>query len=195
MKEILLYSEINIICILIVGMLTLRAKDSIFSEAQKILFRMLGVSTILLFVSDILWISDIGSLFGKIRLVSTWMNAIYYICLTLCSYFWFLYSENIQWIYEKKATKFLLISFIPIAILLALSLLSVKTGWLFYVGENNEYHRGWLYPLHPMINYGYILFTSGKALYFSKKTKNYQQSQVYRMLAHFVIMPVLAGMI
>lgn len=192
MNEVLLYSEINIACIGVLLILLLKVHNSMFLQSQRFFFRIVAVCSIAFFVFDAMWILFTEDVLTAPWLVQSSMVCLYFVFSVLTGYFWFLFSEDAQGAdYRQNRLKAFAAS-IPALIMIALSIASLKTGWLFVIDANDVYHRGPLYLLQVAVGGGYIVVTAAKALYLSTKTKVYQQKQRYRALASFVVLPTIA---
>ncbi len=192
---VLLYGEINLICILAFGMLAWKVNGSMFLQSQRFYFRLVALSAIALFSSDLLWNFSENGLWMPSRSMNWILNGIYYVCMTLLGYCWFLYSENVQDPARAKSKGYLFLASLPLLFIVLMVLISTKTGWLFYVDEGNHYHRGPLYLLQSITCYGYIFATAIHAQKRSNETKDYYEKQNFRALASFVIIPSVAGML
>lgn len=190
-----LYSEINVLCIAVLLLVGLKLKHSSYEQKHRRFFFFVLLSNCFLFAVDIVWIFvEHGALpFG---IAANWtINAIYYITSGVVSFFWFLYSESVQKSRFVRDRLHIFLCFIPVLLLTALSLVSIKTGWLFGVDETNTYYRGPLYAFQLFLSYGYIMFTAAHALIRSHKAVSYYKKIEYRTLAFFVVPSLCAGAI
>lgn len=183
----ILYGEINTFCILIVGFILYKSQR-LFTEtdARRIFFWLL-VTNMLLFAMDASWSyvnGRSGQLFYVLNLV---MNSGYFVCSILVPYIWFLFSEKqleAAWM-EKR--KYCCLAALPMAVAVALSLLSCYTGTFFTVSGNNVYARGPFYGIHILVGYGYVGITSLHCLLRALRTDSYVQRWKYLSLFFFVV--------
>lgn len=194
-SPVLLYGEINLICILTFGMLAWKVNGSMFLQSHRFYFRLVALSAIALFGSDFLWIFSENGYWLPSRSLNWLLNGVYYVCMTLLGYCWFLYSESVQNPTRAKSKGYLFLTALPLLLVTLLVLISTKTGWLFYIDEGNHYHRGPLFLLQSVICYGYIFATAIRAQKLSNETRDYYEKQNYRALASFVIIPSAAGVL
>lgn len=176
-------------------MLALKVTSSTFLQVQRFYFRLLALSAISLFASDLLWNFSENGLWVPSRILNWTFNAFYYICLTLLGYCWFLYSESVQNPTLPQTKKRVFLSSLPLLIVIALVFISIKTGWLFYIDAENHYQRGPFFFLQSIVCYGYIFFTAVRAQRLSSKAKDYYERQNYRALSSFIIVPAVAGVL
>lgn len=189
----ILYAEVYILCILVLMLIFFKLKMGMALQIRKLLFRFVLISNCCLFVFDAFWvIINSGAL--KVSVGVNWtFNAFYYITVALVSYCWFLYSENVQGSKLVTSVKKRLLCAIPIFLIIILVILSVKFKWLFYIDNNNVYHRGKYYAVQLCCSWGYIIFTASKAWIASFRTKIYSRKIEYRTVGKFVIAPVIFG--
>ncbi len=166
-----------------------------FLQSHRFYFRLVALSAIALFGSDFLWIFSENGYWLPSRSLNWLLNGVYYMCMTLLGYCWFLYSESVQNPTRKKTRKYFFLTALPLLLVALLVLISTKTGWLFYIDEGNHYHRGPLFFLQSVICYGYIFATAIRAQKLSNETRDYYEKQNYRALASFVIIPSAAGIL
>lgn len=194
-SPVLLYGEINLICILVFGMLAWKVNRSMFLQSQRFYFRLMALSAVSLFTSDLLWNFSERGFFLTSQTANWILNSIYYFSMTLLGYCWFLLSETALHPTREKTRSFFLLSALPLLGIAVLILISLKTGWLFYVDSGNRYHRGTLYLLQSFTSYGYIFCAAIRAQRKAYETRDYYEKQNYLTLASFVIIPSIAGIL
>lgn len=190
--ETLLYAEINIFAILILATLLYSILIDIDKQNNKRLFLNVLISQILFFLLDLIWCFIESNYLTTTITVNFIINALYFIMSGICGYFWFIYSEAMQQSIFIKNKKYKLIIFIPTLILTLMTLLSYKTHWIFYIDDNNIYHRGNLHILQIIISYGYVAFTTIKAFIYAIKKENYAERKKYLILSSFTIIPTMS---
>ena len=182
----ILYSQINIFCIIILLLIFFKMKSDLFLSSNQRLFAMVLLSNCALFSLDLLWALCNNRSFELASSVNWLINCLYFILSGVFTLSWFFYSEDIQRSAFIKDRRHSFISAIPFILLTALSLVSLKTGWLFYIDAENVYHRGPLYLLQLPLTYGYIIFTAVKALHLSTHAENHSKRREYRTLSTFI---------
>lgn len=191
----ILYSEVNILCIMFLLLIYSKVKPENYTQQKQILFRKVLLSNCILFVLDVMWIFINSRTFLVGPAVNWALNILYYISSGIVGFYWFVYSESVQNSQLVRDKKHIFLCAVPVMLLSVMTLASIKTGWLFYIDEANVYHRGPFYALQLLISYGYVVFTAGKALVRSGRAVEYSKKVEYRTLACFVIAPLIAGMI
>ncbi|AEE16330.1 GGDEF domain-containing protein [Treponema brennaborense] len=189
----ILYSETNLLCIMLLIFICLKLKSGSFLQTRLHLFRVVLLTNTFFFMLDMLWVFVDGKNITVSTAANWILNILYYIMSGVVSYCWFLYSETVQMSRLVRNRKNKIICAVPIMFLTVLTFASIKFGWLFYIDAANTYHRGPLYPLQLLICAGYVIFTAAKALILAHDTASYTQKTEYRTLACFVVAPLLCG--
>ncbi len=189
------YSEINVLCIVLLLLIFVKLRTGTALQIRKHLFRIVLLTNCFFFTLDIVWVFiDCNSL--KIGIGLNWIiNILYYITSGVVCYYWFLYSENVQRSRLVKDFRCRILCAVPVIILTILTLASVKYKWLFYIDDENAYHRGKYYFIQLIGTWGYILFTAAKAWIKSLRSSNYFKKKEYRTLGDYVIASFICGMI
>ena len=179
-----LYVEINLICILIISLEILQLMRDIDKTPRVRLFTGVMTCALLNFAFDLMW----GFLHAS-GCPEPWswiVNQLYFLSLNFTSVLWMLYAETClgsQW--PRKKSLFWL-SMVP-AILLQVVTLG---GFVFHISPEG-YHRGPLHWLQVLIAYGYIAAPAIKAFFRSNQRRYYAQRSEFRVLASFVVFPLL----
>lgn len=190
--ELALYAEVCLFCIVLLLLIYTRMRRGFDQRSYVVLFRRVLSSNIFLFVLDAVWVYT-NSAAIRFPLLFLIVNALYFAQTGIVGYFWFCYSETLQRSGILRSSKGRFLSLVPLSILALLSLVSIKTGWLFSVSADGHYARGPLYFVQALIAYGYIAFTAGKALYIATHTRSYPRRMEYRTLAAYLIPSFLLG--
>lgn len=193
MSYSVVYTEVNVLCILVLLLLCYKLKNCSYRQNNRHFFTIEILANCVFFAIDVLWKLVDSKLIPTANTANWILNASYFVVSGVVSFCWFIYSEDIQESKLVKGRKNVIICAIPVFILIVLSIVSVKTGWIFYIDSNNMYHRGPLYPLQLLFSYGYILSTAFKALYKSFRSKVFSQKREYVILSTFVIPTIITG--
>lgn len=193
MSSILLYSEVNGVCILVLLLLAIKIRKATFIQRQRnLLFWVLALN-IVFSMLDAVWVFVNHRSF-QISIALNWLlNIGYYILSGALGYLWLKYSETVQKSAFASDQKHRIIALLPLLLLALLTLLSPKTGWMFSIDESNRYHRGPAYAIQLLCSYGYIVFTAAKALLLSFQTNDYRKKSELRVLSTYVIPTLLTG--
>lgn len=152
--------EILMFCAVILVLLLAHDKRSIDGVAVQVLFR------------RILWCALFSVLFYALTFVfdfevlkpyvmaSRISNAAYFVLTLMLPSMWLKYTLMSMGSFKRDWFIPRIVMQIPIVILIACSIASIWTGWIFYVDEKNVYFRGPLYISFIMTIGFYILFSS-----------------------------------
>ncbi len=191
----ILYSEVNTLCILIVLLVLYKVHRSADLRSRKVFFERVLLSTAAFFATDLVCITIDQKLMNW-GVTANWIiNTSYYVLIGVMGFTWFLYSESVQQSVLVKDRKSKILCMIPLCILCILLIVNFKTRILFYVDENNVYHRGELYALQAIVAYAYMLGTAAKAFFKALHTDSYSKRKEYFTLSSFVMLPIMFGVI
>lgn len=155
------------------------------------LFLALIVANVLALITDAgMWLTN-GAPGAGMRELNILVTTVYYILNVPPCALWFLYVHNRLYKDEARIKKLLIPLCIPAALVFALSVLSIFTGWFFYFDAANTYHRGPLFLLFALLCYSYLLASLG--LIFIKR-KRFDKNYI-RPLLTFIAIPFIAGII
>ena len=180
----ILYVEINLICILIVVLEIVQLARDIDKSPRVRLFIGLMCCALLSFGFDLAWALLHAA--GAPEPLSWTVNQLYFLALNLTSVFWMLYAETcMESCWLQKRSLFCL-SLTPAVVLQIITL----AGLVFYIGPEG-YQRGPLHWFQVAVAYLYIFWPAGKAYIKSTQRRYYAHRSEYRMLASFVLFPLL----
>ena len=137
----LLYTEINLAAIILVGIIGFKTNGLSKMVAQRNFAMSIGAE-VFFFLSDTLYVMGVHDLFpcGTVMIMLT--KTVYFFSTALMCYFWFIYFEYIQGSSFVEDRRRMQLASIPIYIMAGLLLVNVFTGILFYVDDAGVYRRG-----------------------------------------------------
>lgn len=193
--SLLLYLEVQILCISIFALLLVKEAMGGNKSSEQIVFCWLLVSCIATFFFDAAW-SLVNAFAPKeLGAFNYLLNICYFIALSANCYLWFLYSEFVQ----RSAVVQMLwrqyLCAIPALIVCVLALVSPFTGALFYLDDAGVYQRGPLHFVQLILCYGYLVFTSLKALLLSLQAKEFQRRRILITISAFIVPVLVAGIL
>lgn len=180
----ILYVEINLICILIVVLEVIQLVRDIDQSPRVRLFTGLMICALFNFGFDLLWGFLHAS--GAPEPFSWAVNQLYFLALNMTSVFWMLYAETCLESPWLKKRRWFWLSLSP-AILLQLVTLA---GLVFHIGPDG-YQRGPMHWFQVLVSYLYIAWPALEAFFKSTQRRYYAQRSQYRMLASFVVFPLI----
>ena len=163
---LLLYAEVNIVCVILLGIMAAKSLFSSYSGTVKDKAFTASLWFVMFWsVFDVLErlaenlppVKSIPLLYG--------LNLLYFICFDAAAFCWFCYAEIIQNKKILKNKKRRVAFAVPLAALVVLLLASCFTGWVFYVDAGGVYHRGPLFFAQAAVVYGYVFATIVQGFY------------------------------
>lgn len=185
-----LQANIYSLIILSIVFINFRKRSDLTNASNRFFLIMLKV------VMAILILDSIGiSLYGQpgqpVHFLLMLLTLIYYLLNPLPSLFWMAYVHYTIHRSEKRLKKLFTIALIPVYLNSILSVASIFTGWLFYFGDDNVYHRGPLFILVPISCFFYIFLPLMMILW----NRNRIRQRDLLPLLFFALPPFLAGII
>ena len=158
---------------------------------QKIFMALLTSDALILILDILMWLLD-GKPGDSIRDFYYIVTACYYALNPLICMFWSFYADYHIYKSEKHLKKIMIPMLVPTCVNLILSFLSiVNDNLLFYLDENNIYHRGSLFYVMAVISFFYLCYPM---VFIILNQKVIQKREFIPLLA-FVIPPVAGGVI
>ena len=147
---------------------------------------------------DILSLLLEGDLLGPLSksfVLNYFINVIYYSSSVTATFLWFLNVEyTIDSVFWSKRRN-IFGAQIPALISIFLAASSIFTHLYFYIDESNIYHRGQYFFINHVVCYLYAFVCCGHALWTSFKESDYIKRKQFRILACYIIFPVLLALI
>ncbi|HPZ42849.1 MAG TPA: diguanylate cyclase [Bacillota bacterium] len=184
--------DINIfsflICFIILIDTCIRAEKQFIQS--KLFVALIGSNLILLFIDSLQWMLDGRQ--GQVNVaIYSAASVISYIMAPVPSYLWTLYAVYQIFRDEKRIRKQVYPLLVPVLVNALLALTSLSTGFLFYLDENNIYHRGRGFFLTVAISYLYLAYISLVILW----NRRLIEKRFFFPLLLFPMLPVLGSII
>lgn len=149
--------EADIISIFLIMVMMFYGKIQERSWRERSIFGAMLFSNAVLSIADILsWIFD-GAQFEGAYWVLQVATFVYNGMLVFIGLLWLCYCDEQTLGNNAAAKKRRSVYAVPFGILIAINVLNIWTGWIFYYDEANVYHRGDWYIIHIMMAATYIL--------------------------------------
>lgn len=198
-RETFLYSEINIMCIIILLIYLSNLKagmvyETARSESKKELFKLV-VYTIITCFCDLAYGLAKGDFFTGSKFVLSVCCLAYLVGFVMIAFSWMRYVAVIMEYKPKndKLSRFL--RKFPIAVFAVVVAIEPFTGILFDINEQNVYHRNSGIVIHWVVMWLYLLYTVlmvGRTLIVERKNIN---KQLYLPFVYFIIPPIITGIL
>ena len=167
---------------------------NIMDVEQRILNWLL-FTTLLMCASDIAACTSVGKTYAGAALVLQVSNIIYYVTITLISYFWTEYVCLKIWGIEHFRGRYSFLRSIPCLVIVVLAIINPFTGFFFSIDAENIYARSDGIIVHWLISWGYLLVITLITFIQLKKTTNPIDKSRIRPLLWFVVAPAIAALL
>ena len=190
----ILYLEINLVAVLLVGIIRYKTHGISRMVAQRN-FAMAIDSAMLFFISDTYYVMMKCGVLPYHKAAVMASKEIYFFATTLMCFFWFVYFEYMQDSPFVKSRERIWASSVLVWAMGILLIINLFTGILFYVDADNVYQRGPLFILQYILAYIYVFFSSFRAFLRLMQKKYIANRDVLLSLALFPVAPAIAGVL
>ena len=177
-----------LICLLILIDTCIQAEKQFLQS--KLFVALIASDLILIFLDSLQWLLDGCQGQASVAIFSA-VNVISYSMAPVPTYLWTLYAGYQIYRDEKKIRKLVYPLLVPVLIHGLLALTSLSTGFLFYLDENNIYHRGRGFPLTAAICYSYLIYISIVIF----RNRRLVEKRIFFPLLLFPLLPLLGSII
>ena len=190
----LLYTEINLVAIVLVGIIGFKTNGLSKMVAQRNFALSIGAE-VFFFLSDTIYVMGVNGLFpcGPVMIMLT--KTVYFFSTTLMCYFWFIYFELMQESSFVEDRRRMRLASIPIGVMAVLLLINVFTGILFYVDDSGIYRRGTFFIVQYILSYAYVFITCFRAFLGIFDKEKFAKRKQLIMLSLFPVAPAGAGIL
>ena len=129
----LFYTEANIVCILLFGILLLNDYISMNKQEKQIVFDRALIVHILYFISDIFWAGVLSNILPRTRFSVAFLNFTNFVLLSAIAYEWALFaavSERLTFYSSKRGRIQFRIPFLVMPILMAVAYMVAPAFWV-----------------------------------------------------------------
>lgn len=192
---LLLRMEITLLAISISVVLLLNTRRNASMLLDEKIFQAILYSSLVSIVFDALtWLID-GQTFMGAHFLAVITNMIYFVTCVGIPYAWLLYVQFRLTNDENTLQRKKILFFLPFLVFLVLLFITPVTGWIFYIDDQNVYHRGSLYIVQIMISMFYLIYPSIRSLQKGLQTTIASERSTFMTMASFTIYPILAAII
>lgn len=185
-----LYIEVTLICMVILGIMIYKLENISYKKKEQHFLTASMIASMGIFACDALWASVDGGYLKAGITFNTIINSLYFIFTGISSYLWFLYVIKVQDSKISRNKTLIGLLSLPCIVLIILTVNSPVHKWIFYIDENNIYHRGNFYMIQVAIGYGYIIVSAIISIYDAFQKQNYIQKSLYLSFGFFPILPL-----
>lgn len=180
--EKILYSEITIICGLVMAVVWLsdiRKSRGPVLIGQKI-FRILLWTNMGAMLFDLIQVLYNGTTYKYSYLIENVTILFYYVLQSVIGYIFVLYADYELYPDNKRFKRNMYIYSIPAVLMVLMSISSIWNGCYFIIDETNSYVRGAFFHIPTVISFGYIFYVF--CLLTKYKRENMLETSVQRDL-------------
>lgn len=188
-----IHIEIDALFLLILCVIAWQLTHSVSKQMNRLLFRYVVFGNMAILILDILWMLIEGQTFPGAIPLNRVINAIYLGSVVIMAGIWYLYVlENLGYKLTKKLVTGVMT---PGLIFVILNLISIKTGWIFYISEGNHYMRGPFFFLQSGIALLSLFASLIHLLVFYFKPQTRIPKTNIRKLLSFYIVPFVGSLL
>ncbi|MDO5561023.1 MAG: GGDEF domain-containing protein [Oscillospiraceae bacterium] len=170
-------------------------RDAKKNDTADKLFDTLLIVNMSLLVSDLLlWIIN-GAEFRFSHFLNNTFTCIYYIMHPVICFTWLIYCEYKIYSDAEKIKKKLPVYFLPIIITVILTFISCRKPFLFWIDDNNFYHRGKCFILFFCLSFIYIAHTIIIIHYALIRNRRSEFRRKCKVLLIYPLFPFIGGII
>lgn len=180
-------SIISFIVLLIIYFHSTNRSDRLFATYK--LFRILVLLNMSMILIDLLGWAFNGMTGDVANALNLFFNVVLYIAAPMIPTAWVLYVYHLVEEPEQRIKKLHRLLLLFLGINATLTLVSLFTGWFFFIDDANIYHRGSLFLIHVAHSELLLLYSFFFVLV---KRRSFQKRQFYAIMVFFIA-PILGS--
>lgn len=182
-------------CIVYATTILIRLNSNIGSEHEVRELRYMIYAYLGMLASDMMWaLFEDGTIVPSYA-VNITVNAVTIMSITLGCYFWYRFIDTRLHPKRQRSRKHKILLAIPIMCICLIDVISVFTGWIFYINDKGHYDIGSLFWLQTVVNYYYLLIPTVMSIYKAVRARSRDDRAEYIMYAAYMVAPLSAGML
>ena len=182
----LYYIEVNVICMIVLGIL-LASVRNVNKEKRVSLYKYMLIATIVLCFCDMAASLLAGMSFYSVRFLLYLFNVGYFVCCFVLAFIWCIYSMQVLNGEINKKSMIVVLCITSLASILFI--IAPFTKWAFYIDGSNHYVRGPLIYVHWIVSFGCIIFPSILAPF------SYGDYKEKRAITAFAVLPFISAVL
>ena len=188
-----IHIELDALCLLMLCVIVWQSVRNVNKQMRKIRFRNAVYGIMIALVLDIAWMLVDGRIFPGGAALNRVLNALFLSASVLLGCMWYLYVLDALGYRVSRALSVLL--HLPGLVFLVLNLLSIKTGWIFYVNEQNLYVRGPYFWVQEIGGVLMLLVSFFHILYCTVRRRPGVSMREIRKLLGFYVIPTAGTLV
>ena len=187
--EVAIHIELNLICLIILFAVALQSRQNVNQQMKRVLFRNVVYGIMCSLSLDIIWLLIDGRIFPGCYALNAVVNAAFLGAGVCLGSMWYLYV--LDTLHYRMTKRLIAIVMAPGILFLVLNFLSIWTGWIFYINEQNRYIRGPLFWFQSIGAIAMLLVSLVHIIYCQIVGRKGVSKDSSRKLLGFYIIPVL----
>ena len=190
----LFYTEANIVCILLFGLLLLNDYISMNKQVKQIVFGRALIAHILYFISDIFWAGVLSGTLPRTRFSVVTLNFTNFVLLSAIAYEWALFaalSVRLSFLSSKRRRFLFRLPFAVMAVSMLIAYLIAPYYWVSAAGELNALY----YPLMLAAPLTYVTFSCVQSLRQAGRAEDPAERKLFRMIGLYPLAVVFFGVV
>ena len=143
-------------------------------------------------ITDALWALDKANYIQLGKMFNSVVNGVSLVAVLLGCFLWFQFVEarlSPRSLEKKKSV----LLYLPFILTAALDLISVFTGWVFYINDSGEYTLGEFFAVQVLGCYLYLLIPTVKSMVCAFKTRSKAHRVEYLIYACYMLPSLISG--
>ncbi len=195
MGDYFLYVEANIACIIIIGIILFNIKKGVDQQISTLILTRMVRLLALYCAVDSIWVLFECKVFPSNKVILYIATIVPYICLVISAWLWYLYCEVVQKNTRVLTHKGTLKTILPLYTALLILIIGTFTDVLFKIDENGYLEYGLLYGVLLCAPFGYLIYSSVKALRRAFTSNRYHDHSLYMAMGIFPLFPIVCGLL
>lgn len=188
-----IHIELDALCLLMLCVIVWQSVRNVNQQMRIIRFRNCVYGIMAVLVLDIIWMLIDGKMFPGAIAVNSFVNALFLGAGVLLECMWYLYVLDALGYHVPG--KYAWIVLLPGWIFVILNVLSIWTGWIFHITEQNVYVRGPYFLIQEIGSVAMLLISFFHVLYCTVRKKDNVSRKEIRKLLGFYIIPVIGTIV
>lgn len=190
----ILYLEINIFSLVLIGIILLKTMGLSQMVAQSN-FAMSIIAEMVFFVSDTLFVLVNEGVLPGGKPVMMACKEVYFLATAAMCFFWFIYFEHLRETRFVKRRSYVLYSTSILWLMVIALLANLFNRSLFYIDESGVYRRGPFFILTYILSYSYVLIAFIRVMINLKRDTDATNKDLLIRLAFFPLFPGISGVL
>ena len=188
------YTEANIVCIVILGLLLFHTRKYTTRTEKQIWYDRTIIAHIFYFTSDIGWAGVLSGQLPRTRFLVIAFNLINFVLLSLISYSWFMYMASSVGLKFRNYRHVRLLCLLPMALFTLSIIIAYIAAPYFWISEDNELSI-WYYPMMIAAPIIYLVSAFFFSMIKARKSESRQTAKQFRLIGIYPMGVLAFGLI